>query len=275
MRLPLPLRGAVLAAIASTGILSAPALVSARAGDINAQGQGTLLFIGDSLTVGADAFGALATNLRRSGLWSAVVMDAKVGRKASQGVTTLADRMETTRNPTAIVIALGTNDMISQRSTSYPADVIDRVMNESLGVPVLWVTPTFSVTIRPDWRQRAARFNRALRAARTEWPNLTVADWAGYFSPKGGSRFIADGVHLTVTAYKARASWTVRETTAFGRAIIAATTTTTSTTTTTTTTSSVPSSTTVVPTSSPTSAPSSSVATSAPTTTAPPSPPTS
>jgi lysophospholipase L1-like esterase len=273
VRLPLPLRGAVLAAIASTGILSAPALVSARAGDINAQGQGTLLFIGDSLTVGADAFGALATNLRRSGLWSAVVMDAKVGRKASQGVTTLADRMETTRNPTAIVIALGTNDMISQRSTSYPADVIDRVMNESLGVPVLWVTPTFSVTIRPDWRQRAARFNRALRAARTEWPNLTVADWAGYFSPKGGSRFIADGVHLTVTAYKARASWTVRETTAFGRAIIAATTTTTSTTTTTT--SSVPSSTTVVPTSSPTSAPSSSVATSAPTTTAPPSPPTS
>jgi len=273
VRLPLPLRGAVLAAIALTGILSAPAPVSARAGDINAHGQGTLLFIGDSLTVGADAFGALATNLRRSGLWSAVVMDAKVGRKASQGVATLADRMETTRNPTAIVIALGTNDMISQRSTSYPADVIDRVMNESLGVPVLWVTPTFSATIRPDWRQRAARFNRALRAARTEWPNLSVADWAGYFSPKGGSRFIADGVHLTVTAYKARASWTVRETTAFGRAIIAATTTTTSTTTTTT--SSVPSSTTVVPTSSPTSAPSSSVATSAPTTTAPPSPPTS
>lgn len=273
MRLLLPLRGAVLAAIASTSILAAPAPVSARAGDINAHGQGTLLFIGDSLTVGADAFGALATNLRRSGLWSAVVMDAKVGRKASQGVATLAGRMETTRNPTAIVIALGTNDMISQRSTSYPADVIDRVMNESLGVPVLWVTPTFSATIRPDWRQRAARFNRALRAARAEWPNLTVADWAGYFSPKGGSRFIADGVHLTVTAYKARASWTLRETTAFGRAIITATTTTTSTSTTTT--SSVPVSTTVVPTSSPTSAPSSSVTTSAPTTTAPPSPPTS
>ena len=269
MRLLLPLRGAVLAAIASTSILAAPAPVSARAGDINAHGQGTLLFIGDSLTVGADAFGALATNLRRSGLWSAVVMDAKVGRKASQGVATLAGRMETTRNPTAIVIALGTNDMISQRSTSYPADVIDRVMNESLGVPVLWVTPTFSATIRPDWRQRAARFNRVLRAARAEWPNLTVADWAGYFSPRGGSRFIADGVHLTVTAYKARASWTLRETTAFGRAVIAATSTST------TTTSSVPVSTTVVPTSSPTSAPSSSVTTSAPTTTAPPSPPTS
>jgi lysophospholipase L1-like esterase len=265
VRLLLPLRGAVLAAIASTSILPAPAPVSARAGDINAHGQGTLLFIGDSLTVGADAFGALATNLRRSGLWSAVVMDAKVGRKASQGVATLAGRMETTRNPTAIVIALGTNDMISQRSTSYPADVIDRVMNESLGAPVLWVTPTFSATIRPDWRQRAARFNRALRAARAEWPNLTVADWAGYFSPRGGSRFIADGVHLTVTAYKARASWTLRETTA----------TTTTTSTSTTTTSSVPVSTTVVPTSSPTSAPSSSAAISAPTTTAPPSPPTS
>jgi lysophospholipase L1-like esterase len=207
-------------------------------------GQGALVFIGDSLTVGADAFGALATNLRRPRTWTAVVLDAKVGRTASQGASTLASRMTRTRDVTAVVIALGTNDMISQRAASYPPAVIEKVMHESLGVPVLWVTPTFSASIRPDWRQRALRFNRALRAAQQEWPNLYVADWAGKFVPKGASRFIADGVHLTVSGYKTRASWTVRQVSSFGRTIIDATTTSSTTSSTTTTTTTIPATTT-------------------------------
>lgn len=214
---------------------AAPRGASAAPRALTPDGQGTLVFIGDSLTVGADAFGALATNLRRPRTWAAVVLDAKVGRTANQGASTLAARMNKTRDVTAVVIALGTNDMISQRSASYPPAVIEKVMNESLGVPVLWVTPTFSATIRPDWRQRALRFNRALRAAQEEWPNLLVADWAAEFVPRGASRFIADGVHLTVSGYKTRASWTIRQVKTFGRTIIDATTTTSSTTTSTTT----------------------------------------
>lgn len=234
----------------TTWVATAIMLLAAAAGSprgaaatprtLTPDGQGALLFIGDSLTVGADAFGALATNLRRPRTWTAVVMDAKVGRTASQGASTLAARITRTRDVTAVVIALGTNDMISQRSASYPPAVIDKVMNEALGIPVLWVTPTFSATIRPDWRQRALRFNRALRAAQEEWPNLHVADWAGQFVPSGASRFIADGVHLTVSGYKTRASWTVRQVSSFGRTIIDATTTTTTSTTSTTTSTTVP-----------------------------------
>lgn len=234
--------GAMLLATAAAGMPRGATAAAPRA--LTPEGQGALLFIGDSLTVGADAFGALATNLRRPRTWTAVVMDAKVGRTASQGASTLASRMTRTRDVTAVVIALGTNDMISQRAASYPPAVIEKVMNESLGVPVLWVTPTFSASIRPDWRQRALRFNRALRAAQADWPNLYVADWAGQFVPKGASRFIADGVHLTVSGYKTRASWTVRQVSSFGRTIIDATTTTSTMTTTTTTTTTIPATTT-------------------------------
>jgi len=232
----------------------APRSADARPGDLTREGQGTLVFIGDSLTVGADAFGAVAANLRRTGIWTAVVMDARVGRTARQGATTLATRLGQTRNPTAVVVALGTNDMISQRSASYPPAVIEKVMHESLGIPVLWVTPTFSSSIRPDWRQRAVRFNRALRAAQTEWPNLHIADWAGAFVPRGVSRYISDGVHLTVSGYKTRALWTVRQVNAFGRTIIDATTTT---------------STTVVATTSPTTSPTVSPPATGPATTSP------
>lgn len=240
-------------AVASTAV-AVPARVSAAQTALTPEGQGILVFIGDSLTVGADAFGALATNLRRSRTWTSVVMDAKDGRTASQGAATLAARMRKSRNTTAVVVALGTNDMISQRAVSYPAAVIEKVMNESLGVPVLWVTPTFSRTIRPDWRQRALRFTRALRAAQDEWPNLYVADWGGEFAPAGKSRFIADGVHLTVSGYRTRATWTLRQLSVFGRAIIDATTTTaptTSTTTTTTTPATLPTASTSPPTTSP------------------------
>lgn len=267
MRNPLPRPRRLTAWLAGVMLLVAAAGVprgaSAAPRALTPDGQGALLFIGDSLTVGADAFGALATNLRRPRTWTAVVMDAKVGRTASQGASTLAARMNKTRDVTAVVIALGTNDMISQRSASYPPAVIEKVMNESLGVPVLWVTPTFSATIRPDWRQRALRFNRALRAAQEEWPNLFVADWAGQFVPRGASRFIADGVHLTVSGYKTRASWTIRQVDTFGRTIIDATTTTSSTTTSTTTTTiptttappTTPAPATSSPTNSPTTAP--------------------
>lgn len=261
MRDPLPCPRHVTACLLSVAVLIASALAgttrsaSARSGDLTREGQGTLVFIGDSLTVGADAFGAVALNLRRAGIWTAVVMDGRVGRTARQGASTLATRMETTRNPTAVVVALGTNDMISQRAASYPPAVIEKVMNESLGVPVLWVTPTFSSAIRPDWRQRALRFNRALRAAQTEWPNLHIADWSGAFAPRGASRYIADGVHLTVTGYKTRASWTVRQVTSFGRAIIDATSTTTSTTIVPTSTTDTAPTTAPLPTSSTTSAP--------------------
>jgi len=213
---------------------------------IGANGQGTLLFVGDSLTVGSDAFGSLATRTRNTGIWTRVSMDARVGRTARAGASTVSKRL--TPHTTAIVIALGTNDMLSKPESWYPSWVIDKVMKETKGRPVLWFTLEYSATSRVEWRSRAARFNRSLKLAQQRWPQLSVADWNSYFVPNRVSRFIADGVHLTVSGYRTRATFTLRQIQDFGNAVVNASTTTTTTTTTTSTTTEPPTTTTSSPT---------------------------
>ena len=205
-----------------------------RALSINANGQGTLYVVGDSLTVGTEAFGSLSTKVNALGTWTDVVMDAKVGRKASLGASVI--RKGISSSTTALVIALGTNDMISKPETWYPRWVIDIVMQNTRGLPVLWVNLEFSQTGRSDWRARGVRFNKELRLAKLRYPNLTIADWNTAFTPKSKSRFINDGVHLTVSGYRTRSSFMVPAIYSFGSAIVNASTTTSTSTTTTSTT---------------------------------------
>ena len=239
------LRGITAAAIAVFGLLliQSPDLVEGRPVAIGLNGQGTLLVVGDSLTVGTEAFGLLSKKVNALGTWTSVKIDAKVGRKASLGASVIEKGL--TASTTALVIALGTNDMISKPETWYPRWVIDTVMNRTRGLPVLWVNLEFSQTGRSDWRARGVRFNKELRLAKLRYPNLTIADWNTAFTPKSKSRFISDGVHLTVSGYKTRSSFMVPAIYSFGSAIVnASTTTSTSTTTTTTSTTVVPATTT-------------------------------
>ena len=196
-------------------------------------GQGSLFFIGDSLTVGTQAFGNLESRLQRLNIWDEVVINAKVGRRTDQSLKVLSTSIP--EDTTALVVALGTNDVISRRETSYPSWVINEVMEASDGLPVLWFNTEFSPTGRGDWRFRSRRFNRALRLAQAEWSNLVIADWYNYFVPKGKTRFQSDGVHLSPSAYKQRARFTESQVRQFGEQIVSATTTTTTTSTTTTT----------------------------------------
>jgi hypothetical protein len=207
---------------------------------ISPNGQGRLLIIGDSLSVGTDYFGKLQTRIERLAIWSTVSIDDKPGRKASLAAPILDKQL--TSGTTAIVIALGTNDMISRTESWYPQYVIDLVMAKTRNLPVLWVNTEFSALGRRDWISRSVRFNRALVKAQARWPQLRIADWNNSFVPKAASRFIADGVHLTVSGYKTRASFTVNALRVFGIQAVDAstTTTTTSTSTTSTSTSTVP-----------------------------------
>jgi hypothetical protein len=156
--------------------------------------------------------------------------------------------------------------MISNSATWYPRYAIDTVMEQAGGLPVLWVNLEFSPTGRADWRSRGVRFNRALRAATSDYPNLIIADWNKFFTPKGQSRFVADGVHLSVTGYKTRSSYFISQMRLFGQRIVDATTTTSTSSTTTTTTTTVPAttSTTTSPDTTTTSAPPSSTSSSTP-----------
>lgn len=206
---------------------------------IGVNGQGKLLVVGDSLTVGTDAFGSLTTKLRALGTWTSVVVDARIGRTANAGSLLLAKNISKTT--TAIVIALGTNDMISKTQSSYPRWVIDRVMMQSRNRPVLWVNLEFSEKSRPDLAVRAKRFNSELRRATARWTNLTVSDWNAGFKPNTTSRFIADGIHLTVQGYRTRSKFMIPDVSSFGSFIVNASTTSTTTTTTLSSTSSSPS----------------------------------
>jgi hypothetical protein len=197
-------------------------------------GQGRLLIIGDSLSIGTDYFGKLQSRLERLAIWPAVSIDDKQGRKASLAAPILKKQL--TSDITAIVIALGTNDMISRREMWYPQYVIDLVMEHTKGLPVLWVNTEFSASGRRDWISRSVRFNKALVKAQARWPQLRIADWNIAFTPKASSRFIADGVHLTVSGYKTRASFMVNALNTYGTEVVNVSTTTTSTTSTTTTT---------------------------------------
>lgn len=260
-------------ALALLGIFAAPVATASRPA-IGPNGQGTVLVVGDSLTFGANYFGKLAVKAQSTNIWTRVVLDAKNGRKATVGARTIANRL--TSSTTAIVVALGTNDMISKSETWYPSYAIDAVMEQAGGLPVLWVNLEFSPTGRADWRARGVRFNRALRAATDRYPNLMIADWNTFFTPKGQSRFVADGVHLTVTGYKTRSNYFINQMRLFGQRIVEATTTTTSTTTSTTSTttsttvpatspsSTTPSSDTTTPTSAPPNSSSSSTTSSSP-----------
>ncbi len=210
-------------------------------------GQGNLLFVGDSLTVGTSYFGTLKSRITQLRVWPTVTINAKVGRLATEGAKVV--RQGLTPSTTAIVIALGTNDMISRRDPAYPPIAIDAVMKQTQGLPVLWFNVEFSPTGRGDWRFRARRFNRALRDAQARWPNLMIADWDKAFSPVGASRYIADGVHLTVSGYKTRATFSISQLKSFGSLIVnASTTTMTTSTTIATTTTIVATTTTLTPT---------------------------
>jgi hypothetical protein len=205
---------------------------------ISPNGQGRLLIIGDSLSVGTDYFGKLQTRIDRLAIWPSVFIDDKSGRKASLAAPILEKQL--TADTTAIVIALGTNDMISRPEQWYPQYVIDLVMAKTRNLPVMWVNTEFSALGRRDWISRSVRFNKALVKAQARWPQLRIADWNTSFTPKASSRFIADGVHLTVSGYKTRATFTVNALRTYGMQVVDASTTTTSTTTTSTSTSTVP-----------------------------------
>lgn len=210
---------------ASITLASVP--LTAQSAAVMPNGQDTVLVVGDSLTVGTAYFGSLKDKIAQLKIWPTVVIDAKVGRLSTEGAKVLSKKLST--RTTAIVVALGTNDMISRRDPAYPPVAIDAVMEQSMGLPVLWCNIEFSPTGRGDWRFRARRFNRALRDAQSRWPNLMIADWDKAFTPAGKSRYIADGVHLNVSGYKTRTTFFINQMRAFGRTIVAATSTTTTT----------------------------------------------
>jgi len=168
----------------------------------------TLFFLGDSLSIGTEVIGKMSAKLLELGIWNRILADCKIGRTITGGANDLQKRLAKTRSITAIVVALGTNDLQSRTESAYPRFAIDLMMAEAQGLPVLWVNIAYDKKLHPDYDRRAQKFNKALLLARSTYPNLYVAKWYDAVSNRF-SKYERDGLHLLPGGYRDRTAFLV------------------------------------------------------------------
>ena len=175
----------------------------------NPRKAGALFILGDSLCVGVEAFSKLSSTVKSSAKWSSVSSDCKVGRRALDGLSILAKELASRSDYSGILVALGTNDLLSRRENTYPAWIIEQMMTRVKGKPVLWVEVTYG-GVHPDYVGRARRFNAALAAATTKYPNLSIAPWFAAY-PSKTKLWERDGIHPTPPGYRIRGSFLAKQ----------------------------------------------------------------
>lgn len=181
------------AALGLASVLAVP--TSARA---KSSGDAVLV-VGDSLTVGAADFGGLRSKLEEAGY--APTISARTGRGVQWGLSVL--QSSGSALPSTVVIALGTNDVASGRSTKSFGAMVDEVM-KTVGRDrfVLWVNLDLDAT---TWgAAQAARFNRVLGEKANKYGNLAIADWQTFAAD---AWLASDFVHLNGKGYRQRANF--------------------------------------------------------------------
>jgi len=136
-----------------------------------------------------------------------------VGRRALDGLSILTKTLDARSDYSGVVVALGTNDLLSRREKAYPAWIIEQMMLRAKGKPVLWVEVQYG-GVHPDYVGRARRFNSALADAAKKYPNLSIAPWFAAYPSKTRS-WERDGIHPTVSGYRTRAKFLAKEISTF------------------------------------------------------------
>ncbi|MDX6580989.1 MAG: hypothetical protein QOI10_173 [Solirubrobacterales bacterium] len=102
------------------------------------------------------------------------------------------------------VLALGTNEAANVAAGSKVG--FDERIRDMMSIvgddPVLWVNVKSLLTDTPYAEQNMERWNRALLAACSIYPDMRIYDWA---SDVRESWFVDDGIHFTTPGYAARA----------------------------------------------------------------------
>jgi lysophospholipase L1-like esterase len=194
----------VLAAlIALGGMVAVPRLDSAP------PPRTTLLVLGDSLTWGSNYFANAQSRLAATGTFDTVVVDSRWGRRISgptsarySGVVAYKTLVADGLRPTAVIVALGSNDVAILVKRREFVAVIDDLMKAIGNVPVVWLTVhrVDSTTTA----QRSQRFNSTLIKELTRYPLATVFDWVS-IATSDPSVVDPDKIHLTPKGYEVRA----------------------------------------------------------------------
>ena len=200
----------------------------------------TLLILGDSITWGANykGFGNVTPQLEALGTFNKVIVDGAFSRNISgpantlhNGVKTYAKYLKAKVLPSAVIVALGSNDLQGSIKVRYYEDRIRELLTLIGDIPVAWVNV---LRLDSQYYIRASTvFNRVLNRVALDYPNVSVVDWHAMITsnPKW---FEFDKLHLQRVGYRARATVYVEIAQNLWNVVVPTTTTTTITTTTTT-----------------------------------------
>lgn len=134
----------------------------------------TAIFIGDSITYGAEPF--LASALAG---WQ-LAFDAVIGRSSAGGIAPAAANAQTP--PDVAVIELGTNDFYPATFRADASQILDSLQQVPL---VVWQTVHSPLEGAPE-------INKTIRELAATYPNATIADW-NHFVP--ADAIGPDGIH--------------------------------------------------------------------------------
>ena len=186
--MPRPVRLAALAGMVVCALLASSPVSTA--------GNRAVLSYGDSLSVGTDLF--LAGYLRG---WS-VRSITEVSRHAVDVPGALSGYGSSL--PRVVVVSAGTNDDPGRVSG------FARIVRRTLAIAGPSRCVVWSTIVRPPYQGVSyAGYNRALAAIARRHPNLRVLDWAA-MARAHPSWFGSDGVHPSMTGYRARAAAVAR-----------------------------------------------------------------
>ena len=191
---PRPLLPALLAAslviAACSGGDPAPA-PRAPTGGHGPPAERSILFLGDSLTVGARVFGRLRATMVAAG-WRPEVV-AEDGKDVSWGLDQVRRR---DRVPAVVVVGLGTNPGPSPGAFARDVRTLVDELTRRGARTILWWPP--------GDRADAARAARAAQLRAAAGGPLRVPDWPAVLARHPGW-LARDGIHLTPAGYRSLA----------------------------------------------------------------------
>lgn len=172
----------------------------------------TLLVLGDSLTYGTayPGFGNVEPQLVALGTFDDVRIDGVHARNisgpaktAENGVKTYRQWIKNGLRPSAVIVALGSNDLQHSAKPAFHEAQIRELLAVIGDIPIVWVNVLR--TDEPYYPKRSATFNQVLLRIAPEYPNLSIVDWASMLAahPKW---FAYDKLHLKPRGYKIRAT---------------------------------------------------------------------
>lgn len=239
-----PLRNTVASWVSVTCLLVGLGL-AAIAGPANATANPptTLLVLGDSLTWGANYFAKSQARLAAANNFDVVLVDSRWGRRVSglastrySGNAALKQLITDGVRPTAVIVALGTNDVAIFTKRREYVTLIQELMTTIGNVPVAWVNVHRIDSISTI--RGSQRFNAAVGQVLTNYPLASVFDWAQV--AKNNPKVVdPDKIHLTPLGHEVRTMAYLEIAATLAQRASDMTTTTTSTTTTTTPTTTV------------------------------------